>query len=289
MNEDNSAKAEQANKKGSSELKQRVIAGLSGLGLILGALFWHPWSYFGIFLLIALLTQREFYQLTNLREKQDLQVYGILLGIITNVLVFLSFYQPLPVAIHKFYFLVFPALFIAFVLELYRKNNPTPFQDLGWWFLGLLYTSIPFALLHFVAFYVPSKYSPTNVLGVLFLIWANDVGAYFAGKSFGKHSLFPRISPKKTWEGSIGGVITAFLIAVALSFFFKDLQSWQWFGLMVIVALAGTCGDLIESMFKRSIHIKDSGSTIPGHGGFLDRFDALLMAIPFIVAFLQIF
>lgn len=288
MSQDNSVKTEQNDKKGNSELKQRVIAGLAGLGLILGALFWHPLSYFAIFLLIALLTQREFYQLTGLRQKQGLQIYGIVLGIATNLLVFISFYQPLPNA-HKFYFLAFPALFIAFVIELYRKNNPTPFQDLGWWFLGILYTALPFALLHFVAFYVTDKYSPTNVIGVLFLIWANDVGAYFAGKSFGKHALFPRISPKKTWEGSIGGVISAFLIALALSFFFKDLQPWQWFGLMLIVVLAGTCGDLVESMFKRSIKIKDSGSTIPGHGGFLDRFDALLMAIPFIVAFLQIF
>ncbi|WP_299456125.1 phosphatidate cytidylyltransferase [uncultured Microscilla sp.] len=289
MNEENSVKTDQNTKKGSAELKQRVIAGLAGLGIILGALFWHPWSYFSIFLLISLITQREFYQLTGLRKKQDLQIYGIVLGAATNVLIFLYFYNPLPVAAVKFYILVFPALFAAFLLELYRKNNPTPFQDLGWWFLGIMYIAVPFALLHFVAFYVPGKYSPTNVLGVLFLIWANDIGAYFTGKAFGKHSLFPRISPKKTWEGSIGGMVTALLVAILLSFIFNGLQAWQWLGIVVIVILAGTSGDLIESMFKRSIHIKDSGSTIPGHGGFLDRFDALLMAIPFIVAFLQIF
>lgn len=289
MSNKTSAKAKEETKKTGSELKQRVIAGLAGLGLILGALFWHPWSYFSIFLLIALLTQREFYQLTGLSKKLDLQIYGIVLGAIINVLIFLSFYQPLPVTATKFYFLILPALFIAFLVELYRKNNPTPFQDLGWWFLGILYTAIPFALLHFVAFYVPGKYSPTNVLGVLFLIWANDIGGYFAGKAFGKHFLFPRISPKKTWEGSIGGALFAILIAMGVSLLFKDLQSWQWFGAMFIVIFAGTCGDLVESMFKRSIQIKDSGSSIPGHGGFLDRFDALLMAIPFIVAFLQIF
>lgn len=281
--------ARKSTQKNSGELKRRVITGLAGLALILGALFWNPWSYFVLFMLIALLTQWEFYHLAGLGKKRYLQVYGVILSIVANTLIFLSFYHPLPASFTRLYMLVFPALFLVFLVELYHKNNASPFQDLGWWFLGILYTALPFALLHFVAFYVPGKYSPTNVLGILFLIWANDIGAYFAGKAFGKNFLFPRISPKKTWEGSVGGGLFTLLIAIGLALLFKDLAGWQWFGAMVIVILAGTFGDLVESMFKRSIQIKDSGNTIPGHGGFLDRFDALLMSIPFIVAFLQIF
>lgn len=281
--------ARKSTQKNNGELKRRVITGLAGLALILGALFWNPWSYFVLFMLIALLTQWEFYHLAGLGKKRYLQIYGVILSIVANILIFLSFYQPLPTSVTRFYILVFPALFLVFLIELYRKNNASPFQDLGWWFLGILYTALPFALLHFVAFYVPGKYSPTNILGILFLIWANDIGAYFAGKAFGKNFLFPRISPKKTWEGSVGGGLFTLLVAIGLALLFKDLAGWQWFGAMVIVILAGTFGDLVESMFKRSIQIKDSGNTIPGHGGFLDRFDALLMSIPFIVAFLQIF
>lgn len=281
--------AGQSTPKKSSELKQRVIAGLGGLGLILLALFGHPWGYFGLFMLIGVLTQWEFYQLAGLRPKRYLRMYGVLLGITVNLLVFLHFYQPSLAFSPRYYSLVFPALFIVFLVELYRKNNASPFQDIGWWFLGLVYTALPFALLHFIAFDQTGTYSPTNVLGVLFLIWANDIGAYFAGKAFGKTPLFPRISPKKTQEGSIGGVLLTFAVATFLIFTFNDRDDWKWFVIAGIVVVMGTYGDLIESMFKRSIQIKDSGNTIPGHGGFLDRFDALLLAVPFIVAFLQIF
>ena len=274
--------------KKSSELKQRVIAGVGGLGLILLALFGHPWGYFVLFMLIGVLTQWEFYQLVGLRKKRYLEVYGILLGVLANIEIFFSFYEPWAAISPKFYLLTFPILFIVFLLELYKKDNEAPFQDIGWWLLGIIYTALPFALLHFIAF-DGGSYSPTNVLGVLFLIWANDIGAYFMGKAFGKTPLFPRISPKKTREGSLGGVLLTLLIAAVVIFTFNDRDDWKWFVIAGIVIVTGTYGDLVESMFKRSIQIKDSGSTIPGHGGFLDRFDAFLLAIPFIVAFLQIF
>ena len=117
----------------------------------------------------------------------------------------------------------------------------------------------------------------------------NDISAYFIGSRYGKHRLFERISPKKSWEGSIGGAVFSAIIVFMLSFYLQDLELWQWTGIAVIVIIAGTHGDLIESMLKRSMSIKDSSNAIPGHGGFLDRFDQLLIALPFIVVFLKIF
>ena len=124
---------------------------------------------------------------------------------------------------------------------------------------------------------------------MVLIIWASDTGAYFAGITMGKKKLFKRVSPKKTWEGSIGGGIVALGMATLLAQYFHDLSLIQWLVAALIIAVAGIYGDLVESLFKRSIEIKDSGTSIPGHGGFLDRFDSLLLAIPFIVVFVEIF
>ena len=140
-----------------------------------------------------------------------------------------------------------------------------------------------------LAFLELNTFSWQKPLGCLFLLWASDTGAYFAGTKFGKTKLFERVSPKKSWEGSIGGFIASMIVAYVLSRYFLDLKVWQWFGCGAIIVVAGTYGDLVESLFKRSIHIKDSASTIPGHGGFLDRFDGLLLSIPFIITFLKLF
>ncbi|MCL4155446.1 UNVERIFIED_CONTAM: hypothetical protein GTU68_014602 [Idotea baltica] len=127
------------------------------------------------------------------------------------------------------------------------------------------------------------------VVGILLLTWASDTGGYFAGTMFGKTKLFLRISPKKSWEGFVGGTILTLLIAVAMSYYADILPLWKWLMIGVLTVTAGTYGDLVESLFKRSINIKDSGETLPGHGGFLDRFDALLLSLPFIAAFLKLF
>ena len=122
-----------------------------------------------------------------------------------------------------------------------------------------------------------------------FILWASDTGAYFAGTTFGKSKLFERISPKKSWEGFLGGAVLAILFAYGIAHYFTTLALWQWLTIGVIIIVGGTFGDLVESLLKRSIEIKDSGDSLPGHGGFLDRFDGLLISAPFIVAFLEIF
>ena len=126
-------------------------------------------------------------------------------------------------------------------------------------------------------------------MGLLLIIWASDTGAYFAGSAFGRTKLFERISPKKTWEGLIGGALVAGGFAIGLSRYYSDLNTIEWLSGAAIVVVAGNYGDLVESLFKRSMSIKDSGNSIPGHGGFLDRFDSLILSVPFIVVFLKLF
>ena len=137
--------------------------------------------------------------------------------------------------------------------------------------------------------FLKGYYSWQVIMGTMLLLWASDSGAYFAGKTFGRHKLFPRISPGKTWEGWFGGTLTAILVGYLISLYFHDLNLPQWLGIAIIVSVFGVLGDLIESLLKRSLQVKDSGTLIPGHGGILDRFDSLVLVVPFIVAFLKLF
>ena len=123
-------------------------------------------------------------------------------------------------------------------------------------------------------------------LAFMLMLWANDTGAYKFGVRFGKHKLFERHSPKKTWEGFFGGLATGLIAAYLISAQFGDLTIMQWLSVSLIIGTAGTFGDLFESMLKRSMSIKDSGSLLPGHGGLLDRFDGLLFAAPLVFIYL---
>ena len=180
--------------------------------------------------------------------------------------------------------LFFPFIFLAFIYELIAGSD-TPFLNVAFIVLAMVYVGAPFALLDFLAFNGEMFYANT-VLGLLIMTWANDTGAYLIGSQFGKHKLFPRISPNKTWEGSVGGIVVVFGIAFVLSALFDELRLVDWLVLAGIVALFGSVGDLIESMLKRSIGVKDSGNLLPGHGGLLDRFDAFIFLLPFATAYL---
>ena len=178
---------------------------------------------------------------------------------------------------------------LIFFIKLYKAKDEKPFKNIAYTFLGIIYVALPFALLTVLAFIQNDTYDPNIVLGCLFLLWASDSGAYFAGTKFGKTKLFERVSPKKSWEGSVGGLIAAMGVAYIISLYYTNYEPWQWFSIGFIIVVAGTYGDLVESLFKRSMNIKDSADTIPGHGGFLDRFDGLLLSIPFIITFLKLF
>ncbi|MDO4158974.1 MAG: phosphatidate cytidylyltransferase [Prevotellaceae bacterium] len=182
-----------------------------------------------------------------------------------------------------------------FISELYTKAENS-INNWAYTMLGQMYIALPFSTINILAFNVSGDgeivFNYIIPLSVFIFLWANDTGAYCSGSLFGKHKLFPRISPGKSWEGSVGGAITV-LIAAGIIGYLQNSQSAmtgltipQWMGLGLVVVVFGTWGDLVESLFKRTLGIKDSGNILPGHGGMLDRFDSSLMAMPAAVVYL---
>jgi phosphatidate cytidylyltransferase len=188
-----------------------------------------------------------------------------------------------------FYWMVTPFISAIFVAELYRKH-PSPVRNIAVTLLGILYVAVPISLL--ILFGFPQhnflSYQPNLILGFFFLLWANDTGAYLTGVTIGKHPMFPRISPKKSWEGFGGGLFFTLLVAVIISKYFIALQWIDWIVIAAIICIFGVWGDLIESMLKRSLQVKDSGNILPGHGGILDRFDSVLFSAPLVFVYLQL-
>jgi phosphatidate cytidylyltransferase len=268
-----------------TNLQQRVIAAVIAVPFLIFCIVYSDWTFYGLFAVIAILAQLEFYKLLGLNGNEPLTYYGTFCGF---VLVTVSFLIEKGLIPESNYYVLSPLMALIFFIKLYKARDDKPFRNIAYTFLGVIYVALPFALLIILAF-LTYKYSWQRPLGCLFLLWASDTGAYFAGTKFGKTKLFERVSPKKSWEGSVGGFIASMIVAFILSKYFLDLEPWQWLGCGAIIVVAGTYGDLVESLFKRSIKIKDSASTIPGHGGFLDRFDGLLLSIPFIITFLKLF
>lgn len=281
-----------------SNLAQRVIAGLLGAAVLINAIYWSEWSFFVTFLLIISFSLWEFYTILEKAKFKPMKNWAIVMGILFFGGVFflqkVGFYS-------VFILAIFTLIFLLFILKLYDKNDRQPFTNLAMTILGLVYVCLPFVLFLETSYMEVSllkgkqiigsfsMYNYQIPLGILFCLWASDSGAYFVGKKFGKTKLFERISPKKSWEGLSGGMLFSQMVAWGLSVYFTNLEAWKWFVISGIIVTIGTYGDLVESMLKRSLGIKDSGSVIPGHGGFLDRFDGLLVAMPFVALFLKLF
>jgi phosphatidate cytidylyltransferase len=268
-----------------SNLTQRIIATLVAVPVIIFCILYDAYTFWALFMLISAFTQYEFYKLIGVNGSLPLSSYGTFCGIFINSLTFLIETDRIP---FLFYYLIIPLLTSTFFIKLYKKHDVKPFENLGYTFLGIIYVAIPFALLNEIVI-EKGIYRPYLVIGILIILWVNDSGAYFAGRFLGRRKLFERISPKKTWEGFFGGAIFAITAAFIFSRYHHFYDLYQWICIAVIIIVTGTLGDLVESLFKRSIAIKDSGSLIPGHGGFLDRFDGLLLSMPFIVTFLKFF
>ena len=268
-----------------SNLVQRAITSLVGAALILAALIYSDWTYFLIFATILGMSQMEFYKLSGLDGMLPLKSFGTILGLLIFTLTFLVEKEQFP---HEYLYLIFPLVSLTFFIKLYKKTDKKPFTGVAYTYLGIFYVAVPISLLNLAVFSVDGLYHYEILIGCLLILWASDSGAYFAGTRFGKTKLFERVSPKKSWEGFLGGAFSAILVAFVISQYFTVLEDWKWLVIAGIIIIAGTYGDLIESLFKRSIEIKDSGSVLPGHGGFMDRFDGLLLSAPFITAFLKI-
>lgn len=274
-----------------SNLTQRLITAFVGAAVIVTCILYGSWTYFALFFFICLMTLREFYLLAGLDGMVVQKTFGTFSGL---VIFSLSYLIEANVISWRYYFLIFPLLSCIYLIKLYKKFERKPFTNIAYTFLGIFYVAVPFALLN-IATFENQEYDYQIIFGCLFILWASDTGAYFAGTLFGKRKLFERISPKKSWEGFFGGAFLAMVFAYGLPYFFSaighepSIRSWQWMVIGALIIFGGTYGDLVESLLKRSIEIKDSGTSLPGHGGFLDRFDGLLISAPFIVAFLEIF
>lgn len=184
---------------------------------------------------------------------------------------------------------LFLTIFTSFVGILFAKKDEI-IPHLGKIFLSFTYITVPFVLMTQIPFLNGDfKYASTSILGVFLLIWTSDTFAYLTGRTFGKTKLLKRISPNKTVEGFVGGTVFCFGASILIAQYFTSLTLTQWIIIAGLVSVFGVLGDLIESMFKRQAGVKDSSDLIPGHGGFLDRFDSVIFAAPFIFIYLQIF
>ncbi len=268
-----------------SNLTQRIITALVGVAVIIFGVMFSEWTYFAVFFTICLFSLIEFYNLSGLDGMLPQKTFGTVCGLLIFCL---SFFIERGDISYRYYFLIFPLVSCVYMIKLYKKFERKPFTNIAFTFLGIFYVAVPFTLLNIAAFEY-GFYHFEVIFGCLFILWATDTGAYFAGTFFGKRKLFERISPKKSWEGAVGGALLAFVFAIVIANFFDLLAFWQWMVIASIIVVGGIYGDLVESLLKRSIEIKDSGNALPGHGGFLDRFDGLLISAPFIVAFLEIF
>ncbi len=273
-------------KKEWSNLQLRIVAGLAGAIILTISVFYSAYSFAAIFLIISFLTQWELYKLLGLDGNFPMRTIGCILGGLVFVITFLVFETQLSTSS---YLLIFPLVSLLFVFKLYKKEEK-PLTNVALTLTGIVYIALSFSLLIVAGYSQGNSYQAEIIMGILLLLWASDIGAYFAGKAFGKRKLFERVSPKKTWEGFLGGAVLSLITSVVLYFIFPWVFHLEdWVGLSVVIVIMGSYGDLVESQFKRSIMIKDSGSMIPGHGGFLDRFDGLLIATPFVTGYLYFF
>ncbi|MBL7138096.1 MAG: phosphatidate cytidylyltransferase [Bacteroidales bacterium] len=269
----------------------RTITGLSMVFVLLAAMAISYWLLAGLFFVITIFGLWEFYSLLTTETIRPQRIYGTIGGALLYLIITSMFWFELPVTTNNQPFIpvliAIPLLFFPFVLEIYRKQ-PQPLINIAITITGFLYIALPLALLNLMNGEDVVRFwqFPVILAGFFILTWFYDTGAYLYGKQFGKHKFFERISPKKTWEGTIAGVIVALLTAVGLHYLAPEISLADWLAIALLIILFGTFGDLAESLFKRSLSIKDSGSILPGHGGILDRFDTILISVPFVFLYL---
>jgi len=276
-----------------ANLRTRILTAL-GLGSVfVGAVLLSEYTAVLIFLILALGGLLEFYSIiAGSSEVKPQKITGTLLGLTLFIsgigLTVLANGGGISPMEWKKVGAAFIALFLGITtVELFRKSAQS-LQNVSTTLFGALYTCIPFTLLINAGVDAQGKYAPWTIMGFFFIIWASDTGAYFMGRSFGKHKLAERLSPKKTVEGFIGGIIASALVGYLLSIYNSTLGHTAWLLCGTALAVAGTAGDLFESMIKRQLGIKDSGNILPGHGGILDRFDSTYFAAPVYWMFIKL-
>ncbi|MDP4246336.1 MAG: phosphatidate cytidylyltransferase [Bacteroidota bacterium] len=267
-----------------NNLTQRAITGGVLALLIMASVCWSAYSFILLMLAIDLLSLLEFYRLFHDAGLSPQRTSGLTLSastLLSCTLAISGLCGP------KIMLINIPVAFGIFVFELFRRQKD-PFLNLAFTFLGILCITLPLCFFIAIAFFplASGNYNFRIPLGYFFILWASDSGAYFMGKAWGAHPLFKRISPKKTWEGSLGGAVCALFVAYLVSRYLVSSDATRWLIIALLIIVTGTFGDLIKSQMKRSLNLKDSGTILPGHGGMLDRFDSLLGSAPFVFCYL---
>ena len=270
----------------------RTITGVIFVAAIVAS-FLRPEAMVLLFSIVTGLTIWEFTGLVNERENVTINRFICTVAGVYFFFAMTYFCSDLYGGVAKSVVFIPYLITIIYLLiaELYLKQDD-PVQDWAYTMLSQMYIALPFSMLNVLAFTSDSSgvvvFNTLLPLSVFVFLWMNDTGAYCVGSLIGRHKLFPRISPGKSWEGSIGGAVVVLAVAAAISIYIDNVMLTlpQWLGLGLVVVVFGTWGDLVESLFKRTLGIKDSGSILPGHGGMLDRFDSSLLAIPAAVVYL---
>ena len=270
------------------QLLIRTATGAAYVAVMVFCTVFCPWTLLALTLLLAVLAVWEFARICCADGRHTMnRVVLTCSALVLPVAVFVSCRLP-EVNVLLGVALYLSVLLLAFIVELYARHE-NPIGNLGLMALAQVYIVLPLSLLALLAF------APLQAAGRPFwavpialyvFLWLNDSGAYLIGSWLGRHKLFPRISPGKTWEGTVGGAVVAVGAAVVFAHVFPFMSLWRWMGLALVVVLFGTWGDLTESLIKRTLGLKDSGKLLPGHGGILDRIDSMLLAIPAAVVYL---
>jgi len=266
------------------DIYTRTLTGIVFLIVVIGSIILDPLAFLIVFSAFAVIGLKEFHRLagTSTGKKPGFEYF--IFGILIYFIVGLSGLGYIDIRNTAIIFLFFV---LQIAIELFRKENPQ-WQNIATSLTGYIYIAIPFGLMN--SFFFTGAIDKPRIgllIGIFVLIWASDIFAYLVGSMFGKHKLFERISPKKTWEGSFGGLIFALIASYIMSLFVNQLDLMEWMILAVILVISGTIGDLVESLLKRNAGVKDSGTIFPGHGGVLDRFDAVLFAVPVVFVYIN--
>ncbi len=258
---------------------KRLLSGIVYVALLVSAIWFNPFYTFILFALFLGIGLNEYYTMMKVGKS----------FVFTGYLINIGLYMILGrLWFHSYILFLLIPICALFIQTLFDSQSERPFEKLGIVTLPIFYITIPLVLALRIPYVTDEGFRPDILIGVFVLIWSSDTFAYLVGSWLGKTKLFERISPNKTWEGSIGGALCTIGIGLLLQKIWPLAEFWHWPLLAVIVTIFGTLGDLVESTIKRNARVKDSGNIMPGHGGILDRLDSFIFAIPIVYLILSI-
>jgi len=272
-------------------LKKLITRAITGIVLVLVMLTAIMASQYSFALLFLIILTASIYEFNNLFKESEVQPNKFFSYSVSIILFATTFLIAKGNIDTKYFLGLLPFFLMIMAAELYRKKEKVA-ENIAVTIFSIIYLAIPISLISFLVFpeiLSANAYTPKLLIALFSLIWIYDSGAYLVGVSIGRHRLFERISPKKSWEGAIGGTLIAITASYFISGFIPEIKLIHWIAISILTVVSSTFGDLTESMFKRYFGIKDSGNILPGHGGVLDRFDSLFFAAPVFVVYLKLF